>query len=87
MANFINESEMPIDELDVEFYDEEFDADTLECEAENQKEVDDLKSSDKKDILISGGADLVHGISNRDEVSSKQFATYCMHHGPLFVVR
>ena len=37
MANFINESEMPIDELDAEFYDEEFDADTLECEAENQK--------------------------------------------------
>lgn len=79
MANFINESEMPIDELDVEFYDEEFDADTLECEAENQKEVDDTKSSDKKDILISGGADLVHGISNRDEVSSKQFATWCNH--------
>jgi len=70
MANFIDESEMPLDELDAEFYDEEFDAGEIDgVEFENQEGVEDTKSSDKQGTLISGRVDLVHGISNRNEVN------------------
>ena len=78
---FINESELPIDELDAEFYDEEFDAaeiDTLECGAENQDRAHDTKSPDKKDTLISGSNDLVHGISSPDAVGFLKFSVCTM---------
>ena len=81
---FINESELPIDELDAEFYDEEFDAaeiDTLECGAENQDRAHDTKSPDKKDTLISGSNDLVHGLSNPDAVSF--FEVFCLRDGVI----